>query len=117
MSASSQSHYAYRQFRDAAREIRLLRLLPKLAQLPNGDEVSQGTLHHVPPQKDLGYASLSYVWGKEQDTASMLIDGKRKNITTNLSAFLLQAAETLRTSNYDSAILGVDAVSQHASLP
>jgi hypothetical protein len=85
-------------------EIRLLRLLPsKDLTSPVVCE-----LEHVPLDKDVRYRALSYTWGGNVRTDSIVLDGSAFPVTSNLFAALC----TLRDEDSD-CYLWIDAVGMY----
>lgn len=88
---SSMPVLKYEPLDDATKHIRVLEIWPG-----NDNEIIQCTLR----QADLltGYVCLSYMWGNERDMSTILVNGQKIRIRSNLHHFL-QQARRCRTEN------------------
>lgn len=76
--------YEYEPFVNAARQIRILRILPE-----NDSDILRISLERVDLDEIAGeFDALSYTWGSEDNPRSILIDGKVMTIRYNLWSFL-----------------------------
>ena len=102
--------FDYRPLIDAYAEIRIVHLFAQLALTPEGDYLPRCELEHVPFDHSTEYSALSYAWGDLDDTTNILLEGKKRAVTRNLSAFLYQTAHGLKRDNVASCPLWIDAI-------
>lgn len=102
--------YQYQPLADPSSEIRTMELRSELATLPDGLQVPQGRLRTSQLSEKPNYRTLSYCWGDETDTTVMLLDGKIKAITCNLTAYLYQRVEDMQQDGTTSQICWINAL-------
>jgi hypothetical protein len=93
--------YSYQPLNEAIQEIRLLNISPGL----DHEEIRCGLVHVPCLQQQLPkYVSLSYCWGKSDNSNTILVDGIRFVVTDNLYAALFE----FRRQHYQ--LIWVDAI-------
>jgi Heterokaryon incompatibility protein (HET) len=105
--------YKYDRLNWANNEIRLIEILPYEKQDGNSENspvrcsIIQASLRDIP-----GYIALSYAWGDNTKNKTILLNGRRMEITTSLDVALrhLRSAET-KGHNFGSRRIWVDAIS------
>lgn len=109
--AMDREQYEYHPLPNPELYIRTLVLKAELVRLSTGEEVPQGSLRVDRLPADPPYMALSYCWGDAANTAIMVIDGKMKRITRNLSNYLLQKARKLQDLQAEDHFCWIDALS------
>lgn len=79
------TRYPYRPFNNPSDEIRLLHISYSPIDGSCTLNLSHAPLHSYPP---FSFSALSYVWGDETNTTTILIDGFLVSVTENLSGAL-----------------------------
>lgn len=88
LAAPAQS-FSYPTLQDAAKEIRLLRIVPD--KDPNiNNSILRVELGAFKQEKSLVYHALSYAWGDASKTTPIILNGSPFDVTDNLYAAMLQ---------------------------